>query len=410
MPFDLQQIVEAFAGRVGLPTQLTDSHLDSLAFGPHTDEIDWLRRETLLQRRTAPEVRSYLEQFGVGTETGPFRIPSDPQRGVMSRVVVPVRHRDLTYGYLWFLDDRQQMTESQIADAVEVAAEIGQILYLSQRVRQADRDLVRDLLADSLEVRQRAVDQMINRNLFPPRRRAAVAVLLHPVGQAGPAAAAASAGPDAADVPVVLDTLLRTGRGGGLPADVLRYTEASHTVLVIPVAGPAAHDTARAVAERARELYLESGDERVKSVVVGLGDPQPDLSYIRESHRQAARAARVAQLVAGADPVAEWRHLGVFRTLTSIPTDQLDSAALDPRVRAILDADDPSLVTTLEAYLDCGCDVKHTCGLLNVHRGTVYYRLQKAESLSGLDLGDGMDRLALHLGVKIARLAGLLTT
>jgi DNA-binding PucR family transcriptional regulator len=145
-------------------------------------------------------------------------------------------------------------------------------------------------------------------------------------------------------------------------------------------------------------------------VVVGLGDPQPDLSYIRESHRQAARAARVAQLVAGADPVAEWRHLGVFRTLTSIPTDQLDSAALDPRVRAILDADDPSLVTTLEAYLDCGCDVKHTCGLLNVHRGTVYYRLQKAESLSGLDLGDGMDRLALHLGVKIARLAGLLTT
>lgn len=394
---DLQQLVERLGERVGLPTQLTDSHLESLAFSPHTGEIDWIRRETLLQRRTSREVRSYLETFGVGSKNVPFRIPPDPERGVMGRMVVPVRSHDLTYGYLWFLDDKQEMTEAQVLDAVEVATEVGQRLYRDQRVRQADRDLVRDLLADSLEVRRRAVDQVLNRNLFPARSWTAVAVLRHPVDDAGP------------EVPVALDARLRSGRRGGLPSSVLRYAEPGHTVLVIPVAGADAHDATRAVAERARELYLEGRATTLRSVVVGVGDPQPDLSMVCESHRQAARAARVAQLVAGTGPVAEWRRLGVFRTLTSIPADQLDTASLDPRVRAVLSAQDPSLVSTLESYLDGGCDVKRTCELLNVHRGTVYYRIRKAEALSGLDLSDGMDRLALHLGVKIARLTGMIT-
>jgi hypothetical protein len=402
MRSELQPIVDGLAERVDLPTQLTDSHLESLVFGPHQDVIDWIRRETLLQRRTPPEIRSYLEQFGVASATEPFRIPSDPQREVMSRVVVPVRSHGLTYGYLWFLDDERRMTESQLGDAVKVAAEIGQILYLDQRLEQADTGLVRDLLADSLEVRQRAVDQVLNRNLFPAQTSAAVGLLLHPADEPGTADHPGAA----SEPPVGLTASLHGGRWRRLPATVLRYTEARHTVLVIPVGGRDPHAAARTMAARARELWLPTG-EQTGPLVVGVGDPQPDLGHARESHRQAALAARVAQQVRGTGPVAEWRHLGVYRALSSIPADQLDTAALDPRIRTILDAGDPSLVTTLEAYLDSGCDMKRTCGLLKVHRGTVYYRLQKAESLSGLRLADGMDRLALHLGLKIARLAGL---
>jgi DNA-binding PucR family transcriptional regulator len=42
-----------------------------------------------------------------------------------------------------------------------------------------------------------------------------------------------------------------------------------------------------------------------------------------------------------------------------------------------------------------------------LHRGTLYYRLQKAERIAGVDLRSGGDRLALHLGLKLARLIGL---
>ncbi|HZC41282.1 MAG TPA: helix-turn-helix domain-containing protein, partial [Streptosporangiaceae bacterium] len=43
---------------------------------------------------------------------------------------------------------------------------------------------------------------------------------------------------------------------------------------------------------------------------------------------------------------------------------------------------------------------------LHLHRATLYYRLGKAERLTGADLRDGQDRLALHLGLKLARLTG----
>jgi PucR-like helix-turn-helix protein len=44
---------------------------------------------------------------------------------------------------------------------------------------------------------------------------------------------------------------------------------------------------------------------------------------------------------------------------------------------------------------------------LSLHRGTLYYRLRKAERIAGVDLRSGCDRLALHLGFKLARLIGL---
>jgi DNA-binding PucR family transcriptional regulator len=100
--------------------------------------------------------------------------------------------------------------------------------------------------------------------------------------------------------------------------------------------------------------------------------------------------------------------LGAFRALASIPTDQAGRLALDPVIRSIVDARDPSLLPTLEAYLDSGCDVKGTSAFLKVHRGTVYYRLHKVETVSGLNLRDGLDRLALHLSIKLARLAGVI--
>jgi len=49
-------------------------------------------------------------------------------------------------------------------------------------------------------------------------------------------------------------------------------------------------------------------------------------------------------------------------------------------------------------------DVELTGLAVDVHRGTVYDRLRKAEHVCGLDLRNGEDVLTLHLGVKLLRL------
>jgi DNA-binding PucR family transcriptional regulator len=65
------------------------------------------------------------------------------------------------------------------------------------------------------------------------------------------------------------------------------------------------------------------------------------------------------------------------------------------------------LVDTLEAYLDRAGDAKATAEALSLHRATLYYRLNRIEEITGARLKTGEDRLALHLGLRLARLSGL---
>lgn len=64
-------------------------------------------------------------------------------------------------------------------------------------------------------------------------------------------------------------------------------------------------------------------------------------------------------------------------------------------------------MTTLERYLDSGCDARATAERLHLHRTSLYYRLGRIEELTGRDLSAGPDRLELHLALKLARLADL---
>ena len=45
-----------------------------------------------------------------------------------SRVAVPTRWHDITYGYLWILDERAVLGEHQLQHVVGVAAEMGRLL------------------------------------------------------------------------------------------------------------------------------------------------------------------------------------------------------------------------------------------------------------------------------------------
>jgi hypothetical protein len=122
--------------------------------------------------------------------------------------------------------------------------------------------------------------------------------------------------------------------------------------------------------------------------------------------RTAARAADQAGLLMFGDMLGERMASGVLAHLLS-PMDEL-------RADAMRHIDDSGLlglcgpvIATLETYLDLAGDAKASAERLSLHRGTLYYRLQKAERIAGVDLRSGCDRLALHLGFKLARLIGL---
>ena len=90
------------------------------------------------------------------------------------------------------------------------------------------------------------------------------------------------------------------------------------------------------------------------------------------------------------------------RLLACGPERALASAVLDPAVRRLLEQRDPDLRQTALVYLEAGGNVQETAAALNVHRQTVYYRLQKVEQVTGLTLARGDHRLVLHLGLTMS--------
>ncbi len=102
-------------------------------------------------------------------------------------------------------------------------------------------------------------------------------------------------------------------------------------------------------------------------------------------------------------PVSDWNDLGIYGLLVHFPPQQLLANAIFAKLQALIE-NHPALAETLITYLDSGCNGLKTSRLLFIHRATLQHRLNKIEELTGKDLDSGEDRLALHLGLKLALL------
>jgi DNA-binding PucR family transcriptional regulator len=142
---------------------------------------------------------------------------------------------------------------------------------------------------------------------------------------------------------------------------------------------------------------------------VAAGEPRAELADAVDSYRQAHKATRVAagDPCVGATPL--WEELGPYRTLARLPLDTLSLDDLHPGlVQLLADPAADELLHTLEVYFDAGGDARVAADSLALHRASLYQRLHKAERIAGIDIKRGDDRLALHMGLKAARLARLI--
>ncbi|MEU9885879.1 helix-turn-helix domain-containing protein [Sphaerisporangium sp. NPDC051011] len=345
---DLQEIVDEIARVLDAPATLEDRSLQMRAYAAQSGDIDTVRRDSILRRRATDEVRAYFEGYGITSAAGPVRIPADEGLGVLARVCVPLRHRGVTYGYLWLLD-AGALGDERLAQVVPMVDRAAAVLAREARSRQDLGERLRDLLSAD------------------PELRAAARLDL-----AGPVAAIAVQSAPGGVVPLWT-----------LPRGVLADPGDPLTAVLAPAA------QAEAVASRVLGMY---------GTAAGIGGVREDPGEAWRSWREATLALRVAQRVPRFAPVARWDGLGVHRLLARLPGAELADLAAEA---AALDGE---LARTVETYLDRGGHVGETAARLGVHRQTLYYRLAKAERVTGLDLADGEDRLVLHLGLKAAEL------
>jgi hypothetical protein len=398
---ELQAIVDDLAHRLEASTVLEDHDQRMVVYSSQSGPIDEVRRDSILQRETSQQVMDWFRQFGIARATSPLRIPSHPELGILGRLCCPVRFRGRLMGFLFLIDDEQRLGDGDIAAAEQAGQHAGVLLYEEELSERLSASVLSHLLAPSAELRESAARQLLEQGL-------ATADVPHAVVYVRPADPTQAAGL----AELIGEALSELGRQRG-HVGVLRVARQDHGLLLARVSSLDDDRAARAAAEEARRMLARRLPARPAApsartggsarVVAGVGDPQRHLTAAVVSYRQALLAARVAASVPTVGDVARWQDLGAFRALVQLPLGERSASCLDPRLAKLLGAES-GLAETVEAYLDLGGDAKRTAEQLNVHRATLYYRLGKAQRLTGADLHDGNDRLALHLSFKLARL------
>ncbi|GAA3032213.1 helix-turn-helix domain-containing protein [Streptosporangium longisporum] len=359
----LQETVDEIAARLGASATLEDRSFQLLAYAAQSGDIDVVRRESILRRRATDQVRAYFEGYGIAVAPGPVRIPADADLGVLARVCVPLRHHRVTYGYLWLLDDGT-LGDDALASVAGLVSRAAAVLAQEARSRQDLGAGLRELFSSDAEERSGALARLDVR---------------------GPVAAIAVRGsPDRVaalwTLPrgVLADPAFPDRDGGDRQGEPL-------AALLVPAG------QARELAGRVQGMY---------GTTVGLGGSREDAARAWRSWDEAVHALDVATRVPALAPVAAWPDLGVYRMLIRMSRDRLRELAGETGRLA----EDPELARTVEGYLDRAGHAQETAAALGVHRQTLYYRLAKAERLTGRDLADGQERLLVHLALKAGHL------
>ncbi|MGY1803713.1 PucR family transcriptional regulator [Blastococcus sp. SYSU D00922] len=371
---DLQELVDEVSRLLAAPATLEDAEFTLLAFCAHDDSqdaaMDAVRTRSILTRGSPAPTRAWFEEFGIASAEGPLRTPADPEAGILTRLVIPVRHEGRTRGYLWLLDggriDPSDAGDPALAAAVDLAADAGRLLAERSGGDDLGRTLASALTGSATARAQatRALAAALDDGL------PLVLVALVP-------------GPDG-----LPDRWRRPGAGA--VATVLDDPAGPVAAVLVPLSRTGDLRPAGALAAASLAGLPRGSAAGVSQARTGVGD-------LPAQWTEARAAARVAAAVPGLSPVAHWAELGAWRPVTALP-------GPDPAVVPLLA--DPVLAETAEVFLDSGGSASRAATALQVHRQTLYYRLSRVEALTGLDLADGDARLLLHTSLRAARLSG----
>ncbi|MZF85017.1 helix-turn-helix domain-containing protein [Streptomyces sp. SID5643] len=391
---DLDSLADAVAALVGGSVTIEDTESRVLAYSSTEENVDEMRRLTILGRRVPPwrvaamrEAGFFQALWGAGDVLHRPAHGQDPER-----LVGAVRAGGEALGSIWVAAVAGRPLAPNAAETLRAAARTAAAHLLHHRTHSSDGRLVEDAARALLEDRG-SVEVLAERASLPPREPCAVL------------AVGIRTGHFADDGPSGLYGLL-----------TLHCAALGHRVVVVPAGGGAwvlvsglEHDASRADGQ-VRRLGSTLADQLSSTtgspVKAGLGDVVPGLAGAPASRRSAERALQALLTTDGPHTVARSEDVadtvGILQVVEALRGVTLPPRTSVARLREF-DADHGSsgLVETLRAYLDHFGDVSAASRALGVHANSLRYRLRRIRQVSGLDLESPDARLLAQVQLRL---------
>jgi len=388
---DLFGLAQTTALLTGGSVSIEDAGNRVVAYSRSDDEIDELRRLTILGWEGPEQYLSLLREWGVyqrvraGEEV--VRVEERPELGIRRRLVVGIRAGSQFLGTMWVQEGRRPFAE-RAESALLGAARLAAVHLVRRRGSRSREDLVPGLLAGRV-----SADLVAGQSGLDPAAPVIVVAFAqreaehdrseHELHQL-----------EIANVVSVHATAYRRG--------ALVGTIGARVYAVLPEVPPNEAESALTTLARHVVEVLARAGMRAQA---GIGSPAPSLADVTAARAEADRvldamARTPDRAVATIGDLRGEVLLGATLNLIEATPD-----LRDPAVAALVAHDarhGSELVPSLLAYLDALGDVRAAAADLHIHPNTLRHRIRRAVEVSGLDLGDPRERLFCHLQLLLA--------
>jgi sugar diacid utilization regulator/putative methionine-R-sulfoxide reductase with GAF domain len=285
--------------------------------------------------------------------------------------------------------------------ATVLALELSKERAAAEVERRLRGDLVEEVLAGGLEPEEaeRVARQAERLGHRLPQR--AWVVVLEPDSDATEAGLAARGQQDRLDA--ALSGLVRSR----LPGALTLVRSASAIFLVSEEVAP---DLPTIEKLAGQVLTAAAPVMKPGTASVGIGNLANGVGELARSHVEARQALRLTRRAGGRGQVASYRSLGAFRLLLEVQSPEalqrFVNEVLGPLLSYAQSRDTP-LLETLEALAAARWIRRAAARNLGIHINSMSYRVERIESLTGLQLDDPETRVAISIALRARAMLGM---
>ena len=320
--------------------------------------------------------------------------------------VVPVRAGADLLGLLAVAVDEQTVDSHGRRRALEhgstvLALELSKERAAAEVERRLRGDLVEEVLAGGLEgdEAERVARQAERLGHRLPHR--AWVVVLEPDDDNTEAALAGRGQQDRLDA--ALSGVIRSRFPGALT-----LVRSASAVFLIP--DEIATDLA--AVEKLAGLVLAGAAPVMKpgTASVGIGNLANSVGELARSHLEARQALRLTRRAGGRGRIASYRSLGAFRLLLEVQSPDALRRFVDELLGTLLkyaQSRDTPLLETLEALSAARWVRRAAARQLGIHINSMSYRVERIQSLTGLQLDDPETRVAISIALRARAMLGM---
>ncbi|MEO3942109.1 helix-turn-helix domain-containing protein [Paenarthrobacter nicotinovorans] len=366
-----------------------------LAYSPASNDVDELRRLSILARRGPEKYQKLLKESGVykhlqATEA-PVHVEANLDAGLRERVAIGIHAGSRVMGYIWLQEGAEPLaanTDRIMVGAARHAA-IELVRHRNEQSQSMREDRVSSLLSGTAQVHSQAQSAGID-----PSKPAAL-VLISAGGLSQSAAGLQLRRGELSKVASIHAAAYRPGAVVGALG--------METAIILPDVDPL--KSLPAINRLVNTIVRDATTHLHFQVQAAVGPIVPRLDAL---HATLEHVRSVLKVMEATPDVRVASYSDVETTVLTRELLELLESRTTLRHAGItrLCGRYPEFALTLLTYLEFFGDVNRCAEELAVHRNTVHYRLRRACEVAGLDLQSADERLLAHLQIRLWTYAG----